>query len=264
MEALIQQFTAELKAERPESSTPSTYRWAAERLQEFLTARGRPIMAVDAALLADFVQWLGTRRKTDGGALSPATVRVSARGAKAFLQWAMKKGFISRRPVELPALPEVRATASRSLTDAELSLYRTRIAKEADPVRAVLTLLPLLDVGVKELCGAPMAGLGRTEGGASVLHLRPPRAGPMDIGSMSFEDCRSCFVPVRLPGEALHEIRSYLIRFRPRGPWLFPGKYAHISATVVRSAVRRLRVELDAPWLTPSRARKETHDDAQG
>lgn len=265
-EELVGGFEASLAAGRPaDSGTPRTYRWAAETLGDFLVQSGAALAGFGPAQFEAFAQWLTARRHVDGRPWSPRSVRAAAKGSKSFLQWAAKYGFAPAVDLGQPRLPRVPDSRPEYLTREELARYLVESEAEDEPERTLLLLLPLTGCRARELCGAPMAGIGK-DAGVPVLRVR--RKGSTlsfdDVGRFDAHQCAVQLSSVPLNDAAQGVIRSYLAGFR-RGvvgsPWLFPSPIdpaRYLSYDGLKKAMHRVRGRLGISWLTSHKAGRHT------
>lgn len=262
---LIDQFEAELKATKSaDSSTPRTYRWAAQVLFEWLAHAELAPAQVGAVEFAAFARWLTVRKRKDGTRGAPRGMRVALKGARAWFRWAASHGYVKPLDLGRPSLPAVPHTRPASLTQEGLAIYLKAAERFKEPLRTILLLLPLTGCRVRELCAAPIHGLG-LEDAVPVMYVRR-KGNSLDlvtVSRLSFDQCQvelGTNGRVSLPPLADQILKTYLVRYRRAvkgSPWLFPspGGRGYLSVSTVRAAMRDLRAELNLPWLTPHKAR---------
>lgn len=263
---LVEQFESDLRAAKSaDSSTPRTYRWAADVLFQWLGHAKLTPAQVGSVEFADFARWLTTRKHDDGSAWSARGMRGALKGARAFFRWAASHGYVKPLDLGRPALPGVPKTRPASMTQEGLAVYLEAVKAYNEPLRTILLLLPLTGCRVRELCAAPIRGLGK-EDGVSVMYVRR-KGNPLDlvtVAKLSFEQAQvelGTNGRVSLSPLAQRILETYLVRYRRAvkgSPWLFPRagqRDGYLGDATVRLAMRELRVRLGMPWLTPHKAR---------
>lgn len=259
---LAEQFIADLQAAKSEdSNTPRTYRWAVRFVEEFIGEGKATLGTFGPAQFHDFSRWVIAKK------LSANALRVVMRGTKAFLKWAQMKGYAP--PVELgsPSLPAIQKQAPAHLTPANLLRYFEAAKTVEEPIASILLLLPFTGCRIREVCSAPISGIGKLNG-VPVMHVRRKAANAdfKTIAKMTFDECSQNLTPVGLNKQALIVLQRYLpVRSQmPASPWLFPnglgGRLSddYCNPDSVREVMRRLRVDLGLPWLTPHKAGRHT------
>jgi integrase len=260
---LLDQFIADLQLTKSaDSNTPRTYRWAAQYVEEYLASGAATLGTFGPVQFHDFGRWLITKKR-----ISANSLRVAIRGSKAFLKWAQSRGLAP--PVDLGslALPAIPRTGAAHLTPENLTRYLEAVRGADDPIKSILLMLPFTGCRIREVCSAPLAGLGQ-DGGSPVMHVRRKAStiSFSDVARMSYADCTTYLSPVGLNRQAMLVLSRYLpVRGgMPSSPWLFPnglgGKLSadYCSPDSVRHELRKLRVGLGLPWLTPHKAGRHT------
>lgn len=237
-------FAAALAARAPDAGTSRTYQWAVRTFLRWLDERSWSWVSMSPQTFQNFVSWLGQQRGPAGRPWSPRSIRTAVKGVEAFYCWAEQTGYLSGVDLGHPALPEIERPPE---VDAALApAWCAAADRERDPTRAVLRLLPLIRCRLRDLCAAPLAGVGSLDG-VAVLHVRPPRSG-MPYGEtarLDWDGCLARLQRVTLAEDARAELVGYLKRASPSGLWLFPGSRGlYLPDTAVRAAQRRIRKSL--------------------
>lgn len=257
---LLAAFRQDVAATKPaDSNTPRTYEWGARTLCEYMAASQLPLQGFGETQYLSFAVWLAGRGWTANA------VRTAAKGARAFLRWAASRGLRQATDLGRPPLPSVPERQPVHLTKDRLVDYLGLAAQQREPIRTVLLMLPMTGCRIRELCGAPMAGLGR-EGSTPVMRVRRKGAALSfaQVGSFDRDQCTAYLPAVGLNPAAYAAVHSYLTSYRTGvsgSPWLFPAlanPSNYLPPNTVREELRRMRLGLGLPWLTPHRAGRHT------
>jgi site-specific recombinase XerD len=238
----VSQFVSYVQ-ERKSKQTGRAYKRGAERFERFCQEKGigETLDGQHVGFLDAYVSWMIQQE------LSASTVRLMLAGTNAYLEWRKRQGetiphFLS------PDLPRIIKKEPYALNAKELVRFWRACASHPDPVRTVLTLLPLCGLRSEEIVTIRMEGDVEVKGEWIVFHV-------------TGKGGKKRSVPL-LPqgndtlGQYMH---GWRVHTRKDNPFLFPGhaKDGHYHTRSMRRHMASIREEMDlSENLTPHVLRK--------
>lgn len=124
----------------------------------------------------------------------------------------------------LPRTTGAKEGKRTGLSPTQQTAFIAALPRVSDPIRTILTLLPLTGLRVSEICALRRSNL-QTDTGRVRLVFRGKKN-------------RERIVP--LNAKATGALRAYIASEQPPAPWLFPGRNGPITPGAVRKITRRL------------------------
>lgn len=136
MEALIDEFIADLKKEQRAAGTLREYRHRLEELQSYLDKQNLDLKFIQKRDIVQFFDTLFEKR------LKSSTIRGKMSTISVFLNWAVKKGYMPDPLISPADYPKnTNSQRIRRLTNEELEILKTYINEKQENVRAAFWLM---------------------------------------------------------------------------------------------------------------------------
>lgn len=228
--------------DRRSAKTAAAYQRGAESFERFCQEKAITTLEDQKpGLLDDFVQFL-----IDQG-LSPPTIRLKVAGTKSYLEWREREGekvthFFA------PALPKIIPKEPFALDANQLVDFWRACASHGDPLRTILTLLPLCGLRTEEIVTIRMEEGVSVKNDWILLHVVGKGGKPRTVP----------LLPQGNPilGQYLH---GWRVKNKINNPYLFPGhsRGRHYQSRTLRRHMAGLREEMGLDnKLTPHVLRK--------
>jgi integrase/recombinase XerD len=226
------QYTTEIRSKK----TANTYGRHAKKLLNWVELKDIDLFTARKAVLDDFVSWLADKD------LAPATIRLSAVGAKAYLDW------LRRNDVDIPDFvkPKVRKAprpqAPVVLGDTGVEAFLDAADEHEEPFRTLMFILYCTGARSSEACNLKLEDV-------SVMELNGQQRFLLTLHGKG-EKIRT--IPIPLQYRTL--FRTYMVSWRKthhqkhqENTWLFPGRGDHIKERSLRQRLQQIKGQVGFP-----------------